>query len=426
MADAPETKNSLFKTLVTSALGIIGGAVAMWLTSFVSSAIKPPKPLPNFAFQVEGLHVTFMNRSTHAQYGWWDFGDNTALEPFTPDKDRVVHQFPKPGTYNVKLALKNILGEESERTVTVALNEDTMPKPDIRQFRVKALSDANKTPVTYEISAELRNVDMCIWSLGDEVPMEVVNDPGKSIRKTVTFDEPGFKTLRLFVPYGKKPVERSETIFVTANTFQSSPSTPAAPSATIALNLTYVAAPDSKTETWTYVVPLPSGSGAVVPFETRPQSALPGFTIAKYEILPNKQIKDGLPLLSADRTGLSYRGEVFRPAFNVKSITIQARVWLEKPGQLQEVKRDPVYMTLKIPGETILPLPALESGWIAKGIKMDLKIHDERNQSLFATQKDLPTNARIVVGGRDAYLTVSRTTDHLKFVVQQNLVGSGN
>src|SRR5205807_2004311 len=105
--------------------------------------------------------------------GWWDFGDNTALEPFVPDRERLVHQFPRPGSYSVKLSLKNILGEEADRTVSVVLDDKTMPTPQIGKFLVQPLSQHSQAPATFQIYAEVSNADLCIWSMGDEKPMEI-------------------------------------------------------------------------------------------------------------------------------------------------------------------------------------------------------------------------------------------------------------
>ena len=33
-------------------------------------------------------------------------------------------------------------------------------------------------------------------------------------------------------------------------------------------------------------------------------------------------------------------------------------------------------MSLKVPGETVLPLPTLDTGWHAKWLKLDLKIRE--------------------------------------------------
>src|SRR5438045_1217889 len=73
-----------FKAILTSIFGLFSGACLMYLSPLVDKVIKPSKPVANFAYQAQGLKVTFQNRSTGGQEGWWDFGDGSALEPFMP------------------------------------------------------------------------------------------------------------------------------------------------------------------------------------------------------------------------------------------------------------------------------------------------------------------------------------------------------
>ena len=122
------------KAGVTSVVGLVSGACLMYLTPLVNNVIKPPKPVANFAAQANGLAVEINNRSTGGLQGWWDFGDGTALEPFDPKVDIVKHNYPKPGTYNVKLTLTNLIGEEADRTAAVSLDATAIPQPEIALF----------------------------------------------------------------------------------------------------------------------------------------------------------------------------------------------------------------------------------------------------------------------------------------------------
>src|SRR5690242_16927654 len=108
-----------FKGLVTTVFGLVSGAGIMYLSPLIDKVIKPSKPLANFAVQNQGLEVTFQNHSTGGVEGWWDFGDGSALEPYTPDQNQIPHKYEKPGTYTVKLSLRNLIGDENDRTVNV-------------------------------------------------------------------------------------------------------------------------------------------------------------------------------------------------------------------------------------------------------------------------------------------------------------------
>ena len=45
------------------------------------------------------------------------------LQPLTPQQELITHTYPGPGDYTAKLTLRNLLGDENERTVAVAITE---------------------------------------------------------------------------------------------------------------------------------------------------------------------------------------------------------------------------------------------------------------------------------------------------------------
>src|SRR5207248_7060795 len=153
------------KALVTSLFGIVSGAAIMYLTPLVNNVVKPAKPVPNFAQQANSLTVTFNNRSTGGSQGWWDFGDGAALEPFEPSKDAITHTYARPGNYNVKLSLQNILGEESERSVLINLDNSQAVKPSIDTFVVIPLTKS--APATFKLVADVKNAKLIAWGLSD-------------------------------------------------------------------------------------------------------------------------------------------------------------------------------------------------------------------------------------------------------------------
>ena len=84
------------KGLVGSIAGLASGAALMYLTPLVNNAIKPAKPVSNFAAQVAGLNATFNNRSTGAVQGWWDFGDGSASNRSIPSSKPSPIHTPSP------------------------------------------------------------------------------------------------------------------------------------------------------------------------------------------------------------------------------------------------------------------------------------------------------------------------------------------
>src|ERR1019366_7906694 len=113
------------KAVITSIVGLVSGAMLVYLTPVVNNVIKPSKPLANFSTQVNGLTVNFNNRSAGGVQGWWDFGDGTALEPFDPKVNNISHTYAKPGPYNVKLSLQNLIGEEEDRSGPLTIEADS-------------------------------------------------------------------------------------------------------------------------------------------------------------------------------------------------------------------------------------------------------------------------------------------------------------
>src|SRR5262245_45982003 len=95
-----------FKAIVMGVMGLAGGAAVMYFTPFVERIVKPARPLANFAYEVQGNQVTFEDRSTGSE-GFWDFGDESALEQYNPDQKKVTHTFKKPGSYAVKLVVRS-------------------------------------------------------------------------------------------------------------------------------------------------------------------------------------------------------------------------------------------------------------------------------------------------------------------------------
>jgi PKD repeat protein len=210
------TISGWIKAAVTSVIGLLSGAFIMYLTPVVNNAIKPAKPVANFATQASGLAVQFSNRSTGGVQGWWDFGDGSALEPFDPKLETAKHAYAKSGTYNVKLSLTSHIGEESDRTASVMVDADSVPRPEIASFQLIPLDKNERAPATYRLLSQVKNASFCLLSVGDSRPIEVIGD-GASQERYITYDEMGSFTVRLAAVNGKQLVEQTKTIYVSPN-----------------------------------------------------------------------------------------------------------------------------------------------------------------------------------------------------------------
>src|SRR5712691_4504598 len=139
-ADTPaaETKKSFgwLKAIGGGVGGLLSGAIMMYASPLVDKFVKPAKPVANFEQLHEGTTVTFHNRSTGGTEGWWDFGDGSALEPFSPHQETITHTFAKDGDYTIKLSVRNLLGDESDRTVNLRVDQTQVNPPTIDQLDI--------------------------------------------------------------------------------------------------------------------------------------------------------------------------------------------------------------------------------------------------------------------------------------------------
>src|SRR5262249_9670302 len=152
---------------------------------------KPAKPVANFAVDHEGLTVTFHNRSSGGTEGWWDFGDGAPLEPLSPQQDILTHTYSAPGDYTAKLMLRNLLGQESERPVTIHLDAPKSDPPAILSLDVVPVSAGAYAPATFRVISKAKNTQLCIWDVGDDRPLEISTDSPENQERLVTFPKPG-------------------------------------------------------------------------------------------------------------------------------------------------------------------------------------------------------------------------------------------
>ena len=213
--ERPSRIRAWIKAGITSLMGLCSGAILMYVSPLVTTAIKPGKPLANFGQTAQGLTVTFQNRATGASDGWWDFGDGSPLEPFSANQETLTHTYSHAGAYNVKLSLRNFLGDEQDRAVTVNLDPNlAAAAPAIDAFTVEPLTPDITAPATIRVSSQIRNADLCIWSLGEDRPLELSTDTSPNQERYVTLKEPGYYTVRLVAVSGKTTVEKSKVVLV--------------------------------------------------------------------------------------------------------------------------------------------------------------------------------------------------------------------
>lgn len=406
-AGIKSTVSGWIKAAVTSVVGLLSGAVIMYLTPFVNNAIKPSKPVANFASQTAGLTVNFNNRSTGAVQGWWDFGDGAALEPFDPKLDLVQHTYAKPGTYNVKLALQNLLGEASDRTAPVTLDANTdsaAPKPEIVSFDLIPLTRDERVPAVYRLLGKVKTATHCILSAGDDRPMEILDDVA-NLERYITFNDMGSYTVRLAAVNGKQLVEKTQTVFVSPNDSNNP---------TAKLLVTYEAV---RVERFTRDLRVNCGwqadvkDGVSSPFrKERPADS--GCTIVSAELVNKNdrstQVRNVSVTTASDKTKFIVAGELVRttgvlaPKAAPPSWLAEVKVVMERRSRPQTINRGDVVMTVGLNSTTKIPMQPLEEGWEVVRKKVSLELWDgsrkvwEGNQAVTGAKMTLKNQTCLV------------------------------
>ncbi|MBP3954201.1 PKD domain-containing protein [Gemmata sp. G18] len=193
------------KAALLGFLGLGGGAAGTYATAVVDRVVKPTKPVANFAVNPDGLTLACDNRAS-GESGWWDFGDGTPLEPYAADQ-HVSHTYAKPGSYTVKLTVRNYLGDENERTVPIDVAAATQngPPPSINAFAVQPVSGTT-APATFRLTADVANASTCVWDFGEN-GVEVT--AGGKIDRLVTFEKSGTFPISLVAHNGKQAAKQS-------------------------------------------------------------------------------------------------------------------------------------------------------------------------------------------------------------------------
>ncbi len=408
------------KALLTSIVGLFSGAVLMYVSPLVNKAIKPGKPIANFSQQAQGLAVTFQNRASGGTDGWWDFGDGSALEPFAASQEAITHTYPRPGSYTAKLSLRNFLGDENERAVSVNLDGGAANAPVIEVFKVLPPQPDMKditAPATFRLVAKVKNADLCIWSLGDDRPLDVSKDGSAYQRRVVTVKEAGQYTFRLVAVSGKQTVEKSETIWVNVG----DDTVPAA-----SLQMAYDAVQVERVkETWNMGARYPHDRKENT-FNFRTELTKAGFVIidAKFEEPIKSPLIKNPKLDFSDKTRVRLIGEMTKPAgFLGLQKNVPPPCWhtpvaviLERRSAPVTKTTDPVAANLAVPGTTTLLVPKLSDGWEVTGKpRLVLELRDG-NKVVYRDAK-LPSGVVIPFKNRPCRVTAVEGPDQIRLEI---------
>lgn len=413
-----------FKTIVGTLAGLLGGSVMMYLSPVLDQVIKPPKPVANFAIAYEGNTVTFHNRSTSGHSGWWDFGDGSPLEPVTDGQDVVTHTYSATGDYTAKLSLRNLLGEESERSVVVRIEAGKSAPPEILSLDAYPVSAGSYAPATFRVISKVKNAQVCVWDTDEDRPLDIVTDVPNSQDRLVTFTRPGGYVIKLAAVNGNQATEKCEIVNVLE-----SPSG----AATAVLNVTDQATQVEKiTTNYLFTDTFPPQSRETTAAINRQTPARPGYVITDVRLQSAKgsstlHLGDRLELaidpaliaatgaknlklqLAEDRRSLRLTGQLVKEGVWGRRGAVPS---VQVPVVLSQEKRTtvhrpavPVSGTLTAPGSAFLALPPAPLDWVDVKRQMRLELRD--GERVVWQESQLPRNALVTLQGRRYLLTAT-------------------
>ena len=406
------------KWVFTSVFGLASGAVLMYLTPLVNHAVKPPEPVANFGFQAQGLNVTLQNRSTTATDGWWDFGDGSALEPFSPKQEMVSHAYTKAGSYMVKLSLTNLFNEKSERTVTVNVDNTNSTAPIIEQLEVIPGSPGMPAPAFFQIKAKVKNADQLIWIYDGARPTEITTtDTTGEVEKWVTAKDPGRYTFRLAAMNGKQIVEmagRPQLVSASAD-----PGTPMALVKVAYTDAVQLERKEMPAVNVRLAWPTDCRDGTCV---VHGDWQAPGWQIVKAELAgdgKDAHLK-GIPkvAIAPDKSKVLVTAEMQRPSlinkFISQSCAVPVKVTLEKRHG-SGPKEFNLPMALNVPGKTTIPVPGLSSCWQAGKAVVTLDVKEGARSIWSGTT--MPNNVQTELKGRRVLMSATVQSNQLVVTV---------
>lgn len=213
---APAKPKSWFKALLGAIGGLLSGAVMMYVTPLINTAVKPPKPVANFEVKPgDDLQVEFKNLSSCD--GLWDFGDGSELA--NAQASAVVpHKYARPGDYTVTLALQNTFGDAT-RSVPVhveAASAAASVQPKIVSLQAIPLSAGSFAPATFKLIGKVENAQTVFLDFGDDRDYQVISEHPENFETIVCFPKARKYNVTLAAINGKLTEQKKETITVAA------------------------------------------------------------------------------------------------------------------------------------------------------------------------------------------------------------------
>jgi PKD repeat protein len=363
------------KTTLGALAGVLSGAFMMYLSPLLDRVVKPARPVANFAVDHQGMTLSFVNHSSGGSEGWWDFGDGSPLEPVSFRQLAVTHTYAGPGTYVAKLTLRNLIGDQSERTVNVQLDSQQTDPPAILSLDAVPVSAGAYAPATFLVTAKTRNARLCVWDSGDDRNLEISADSPSSQERYVVFKKAGGYMVKLAAVNGEQAVQKSTIVYVDE---------PPPGSIAAIINVADEGTRVDKQETSVPVTAAfpPDCKDPVYSFD-RQVPAQPGFEIisARLQTEHEEGVRNVEVKVAPDARSVHLTGELVRQTGmlhrNDPPANLLVRVVLVQERRLPARRPTvPVTATLNVPGAALLVLPPLPADWVEPQRQFRLELRD--------------------------------------------------
>ena len=144
-------------------------------------------PKADFDYAVDGLKVTFTNKSTNATAYKWDFGDDETSKEASPE-----HTYASGGSYSVKLTAANADGDVSSKEVRIDVAG--APKAYFTFEAKKDRAGEFGRVINFDATSS-QNATNITWDFGDGSTTE----PGTDFKTSHTYAEYGKYTVKAVV-----------------------------------------------------------------------------------------------------------------------------------------------------------------------------------------------------------------------------------
>ncbi len=409
------------KGVVTSIMGLVGGACLMYFSPLVNHVIQPGAPIANFQTETNNLKVVFHNRSSNGSHGWWDFGDGSALEPFQPNQESVTHTYAQPGSYTVKLSVSSLFGQNNDRSVSLVLNPAaTATAPVIDTLTVEPLQSTVYAPATFKVTTALKNAELCVWALGGDHPIEVVTDTSGKQERYVTYKYPGTHVIKLAAYGNKQTVEKAQTVRVDP---------PPAGAVMAVLNVTHQAVHVTTLQKYEpRRIDFPALEKGSVVNISRDYPVEQGWSVvgAKFSHDPAQDanvVRNARLEVLPDRRGVRLTCDLLKNARGQSGWTAPIFLTLERRTTPVAQVMGPVAARLVVPGVTMLPLPTPQGGWASQQHSLSLVM--QSGERILWQTGQLPRTDQFVVNGRAYRISATEAGNQVQVQVDEVRPGTG-